>query len=445
MTKTLNVKSPSSEDVLLNQRLAIVSFDSGPLSLQAPVMNPLCAYATEVDSAGENYISNANDTLREAKYYSLLTKFMPSGITFTERSPISQDTRTLATLYPHAVHHSLVNIPVGCQPEIFTGVEFGSCKPPFNGELKSMGDGVTLYSEVATYCLGGMVESYFPTDKRARASLIFRFYESPPVAFAITGAAYIAHIMLVEWIGQLRILPWSEPFFLASPKHRECISSLDDLQQTVVFQSRYSAFEDFDFNRYSWTNVTKGRRVTSWAVTKDMFLKIENVSRDSNDEGYFKHLYQVYDRYSALCNNNELIRELVPAKLLFGQFTVAVKMPRVGLRDLRLEELLAEHVVAKLARALAFLASHGLFYIDLRAPNVRWGEYKSDGNSKSEVDIEDSIYLVDYDDMVIVEPCKTFDQFTAQMNKLPNCSYSHITDYTDAIRNAYIELFGNNE
>jgi len=105
------------------------------------------------------------------------------------------------------------------------------------------------------------------------------------VAFAITGAAYIAHIMLVEWIGQLRILPWSEPFFLASPKHRECISSLDDLQQTVAFQSRYSAFEDFDFKRYSWTNVTKGCRVTSWAVTKDMFLKIENVSRDSNDEG----------------------------------------------------------------------------------------------------------------------------------------------------------------
>ena len=158
-------------------------------------------------------------------------------------------------------------------------------------------------------------------------------------------------------------------------------------------------------------------------------------------------MYQVYDRYSALCDNNELIQELVPAKLLFGQFTVAVKMPRVGLRDLRLEELLVEHVVAKVARALAFLASHGLFYIDLRAPNVRWGgACKSDGNSKSEVDfIEDSIYLVDYDDMVIVEPCKTFDQFTAQMNKLPNCSYSQIEVYTEAIRNAYIELFGNNE
>ena len=372
MTKTLNVKSPSSDDVLINQRLAIVSFDSGSLSLQAPVRNSLCAYATEVDSAGEKYISNANDTLREAKYYSLLTKYMPSGITFPiERSPISQDTRnTLATLYPHAVHHSLVNIPAGCHPEIFTGVEFGSCKPPFNGELKSMGDGVTLYSEVATYCLGGMVESYFPTDRRA--SLIFRFYESPPVAFAITGAAYIAYIiMLVEWIGQLRILPWSEPFFLASPKHRECLSSLDGLQQSVVFQSRYSAFEDFDFNRYSWTNVTKGRRVSSWTVTENMFLKIESASRDANDEDHFKHLYQVYDRYSALCNNHELIHELVPAKLLFGQFTVAVKMPRVGLRDLRVEELSAGHVIAKLARALAFLASHGLFYIDLRAPNVR--------------------------------------------------------------------------
>ena len=186
----------------------------------------------------------------------------------------------------------------------------------------------------------------------------------------------------------------------------------------------------------------------AWTVTENMFLKIESVSRDANDEGYFKHLYQVYDRYSTLCNNNELTHELVPAKLLFGQFAVAVKMPRVGLRDLRLEELLAEHVVAKLARALAFLASHGLFYIDLRAPNVRWGGAwcKSDGNSKSEeeVDIEDSIYLVDYDDMVIVEPCKTFDQFTAQMNKLPNCSYSQIKVYTEAIGNAYIELFGKN-
>ena len=423
----------------------MVSFESGPLSLTAPVGNPFCVYRAEVDAAGVNYITNAYDTLREAKYYSLLTKYTPRDITFQERSPIAQDTRTLSTLYPHAVHRSLVSIPGGCQPEIFTGVDFGSRKAPFNSELKSMGDGVTLYSEIATYCLGGMVESYFPTD--SRELLVFRFYESPPVAFAITGAAYMAHIMLVEWIGQLRILPWSEPFFLASPTHQECVSKLDELQQSAGFQSRYNIFQDIEFSRFSWTNVTKGRRVTSWTVTENMFLKVENVSRDANDDDYFKHLYLVYDRYRAVCESNDLVEELVPAKLMFGQFAVAVKMPRVGLRDLSGQELLTDHVIWRLARALAFLASHGLFYVDLRAPNVRWGVYSSDGDNattrRKSDDDGDRIYLVDYDDMVIVEPCKTFDQFVVQMGKLPNCSYARHDVYIEAISAAYVELFGN--
>lgn len=417
--------SPSKDNTLLDNRYAIVSFEESPLSLVGCSSNPFAIYSNEI-CYGEKYITTADDTLREVKYYSLMTKYTPVGLQFVSRTPFAKDSRTLRSLYPNSINHSIVTLPADSQPEIFTSVARGSCEIPFVGEGKSFGSNETLYSELATYGLGALVESFFSSDDPRRR---MRFYESPPVAFGIANAAYLGHIMLIEWVGQLRISPWSEPFFLATDLHNDSIRRLDSLKESAQFQERYNRFHDIDFEHASWSN--DQRNNISWTRIDKVFWKVISGPRDEQGQ-FYKSLFQVYEKYTSIFREPllEIPTQLVAARLLFGQFAVAVRMEEVGIRDATDKEMIEPRIATQVAKAMAYLAYHGLLYIDLRSPNVRIGA-------------DDEIYLVDYDDMLVIAPCTSFQEWKSLVQERHCWFANDDCCYMGAVSSAFIQLTGN--
>jgi len=416
--RRLDVPSPSKENTLLENRLAIVSFDPTPLSLPAGITNPYAVYAQQRGSDDQAYITVPSDLLRDAKFYSLLTCFIPDGVTAEVRQPQASDCRTFKLLYPHAQLHAQVNLPVQSEPEIFSKVVYGSRKSPYSAKLKSMGEQAVMFSELLVSSLVGLLESYFPTDSN---KVVARFYSAPPVAFAVAGSAYIAHMMLIEWVGQLRIIPYTNPFFLASAEHGTAVAAISTLTSTQQFRNRYSDYIDL--------SVAEGWRsegAVSWKTIDGVFWKIISGPRDAQGTEYCK-LYRIYEKYAQVCTDGVLLPQLVPAKLLFGQFAVAVRTSAVGTRDVTSQELHEDqNVIKQVAAAIVFLCRRGLLYTDLRPPNVRCDGAK--------------VFLVDYDDMIVCEPCTSFEALVSFTNGLDGqVTYLDSSVHMTAIRDAYQE------
>lgn len=84
---------------------------------------------------------------------------------------------------------------------------------------------------------------------------------------------------------------------------------------------------------------------------------------------------------------------LLPARLWFGQWHVLVEMPfKYGRLAHPIELTTAGLVVEQVAAAIVWLARNGLVYCDVRPANVIVAE---DGPFPT-------VYLVDYDDMVLL-------------------------------------------
>ncbi len=96
---------------------------------------------------------------------------------------------------------------------------------------------------------------------------------------------------------------------------------------------------------------------------------------------------------------------LCEARLLYGAGHVCVDMPFVAGADAEAADLAAGgSAVAPVASAIAWLARHGLLYVDVRLPNVRVSR-----------DCRD-VTLVDYDDLVVLtESITSFDDFHAAL------------------------------
>ena len=111
---------------------------------------------------------------------------------------------------------------------------------------------------------------------------------------------------------------------------------------------------------------------------------------------HWRRLYRVYNRYAEISGGTDMKRKaelppaLSPARLLFGEFQVAVQMPfLVGAADCGDLDDLTKDQHDAVVLALVFLLQNGLIYTDLRAPNVMThGE---------------EVHLVDFDDMYLLE------------------------------------------
>ena len=123
-----------------------------------------------------------------------------------------------------------------------------------------------------------------------------------------------------------------------------------------------------------------------------MFFKI--LRFDGFDADYFRRVYAAYTTLAAqrADPHDPPPPSLPDAQLLYGAGELCILTPWVNGRDAEQANLKEGGcAVQPVAEAIAWLARHGLLYVDLRAPNVR-------------VSPDMSVTLVDLDDLVCVEP-----------------------------------------
>jgi len=399
MSKVLSpirVASPvrAGRDALLRAALATFSLDGTVFFHSAVVGDPL--------SAIRKLNLPLGGLLDEGHFYNLAASLLPAWVRAVgERSSIT-DTKSATALYGGTDAVSSirpVSLPWTCNPELH--VRSRAFHPGFNAEVKSISSKDT-WSELLTYVTMSMVDSLFTCTS------LHRFYATPPVGYGLVCFPHCAYFVAVEWIGKLFATPFSQPFFLGSDKHKEALAALPDIL--------YKAFVDLDSRKVDW-DIRSSRKVM-WATRPtelhtgeetllcNQFVKvITSAAFDSFLEpaGFFRRLYQTYQLYRAAWNeaveNGEL--HLVPeafvqAKLWYGIFAVAVTMDFTGGREATSQQLQAsssadEQGGRAIAKAVVWLARRGLIYYDLREPNIL---VVADGSWR----------LVDYDDMVFVDP-----------------------------------------
>jgi hypothetical protein len=311
-------------------------------------------------------------------------------------------------------------VPWSCQPELLTAVR-EPFHPAFNGEVKpahSSGDTKArahLFDEVVTYCMLGMLGSFFRDVPRGT----HRFFRAPPHAFALAAFPHVGYLLAVEWAGRLLTSVVSEPFFVGSEAHAAAVASLPDCDFSEDF---YDMAVD-SVRVASWPEVVDDapdgpRPAVIWRIEEPAgdaagdagaFFKI--LRGDAFDAAFFRRLAATYAALRAAVAEAGDARpaEIVPTELLFGAGEVCVRMPWARGRDAALGDLGAGGVaVAPVARAVVWLARRGLLYVDLREPNVRIGGGGGGGGGAPPV------ALIDYDDMVLLEgPPATVDELRA--------------------------------
>ena len=388
---------------MLRSELAALCLET-PLVLQADV-EALTAFQTFF---GQTCVTDTEDLFAEANFYALATKHVPSWITARERG--TEAKQNAAALYgpsdgvavpPH------ITLPWLCEPELYTTATRGH--PAFSGELKSAGAGQAAFNEVLTYILFGMFHSHFPAASATR-----RFYQQPPVGYGLVAFPHCGYLLGVEWVGKLLLYPISQPFFLGSEAHRAAIDALPDrvlsdcMELDVLGSSSppWATYPAVGPVQVSWTTVANAR---------GRFAKlIQCTAFDKHPQGgvqCFRQLFATYAAYSTAFRTHAPgdppPAALLEARLLFGPFAVLVDMPFVGSRECTDDELKGDGpVLGAVVEAMAWLGRHRLLYVDLRARNVRLDP------------IAGGVFLVDYDDMVVVShPLTSGAQLAARLRE----------------------------
>ena len=396
----LAIESPSKKsNNVLRQELASLCLDA-PLVLRSALAPSVFRSFFDLDT-----VSVVADLFAEANFYELATKYVPSWVAVKRRAADAK--QNAAALYgppqnvdvpPH------VSLPWLCEPELYTTSAAGH--PAFSGELKSAGTGQALYNELLTYILFGMFHSLFPAGSTRR------FYYQPPIGYSIAAFPHCGYLLGVEWIGKLLLYPISEPFFLGSDAHKAAVDALPDIELSECIEL------DLGGSDVSWACYPPGGPVqVSWTTVADAggrFRKLIQCSAfDNHPSGgmkCFRALYATYSAYSAALQahspDDPRPAALLNARLLFGAFAVLIDMPFVGTRECTDEELNADGPILRaVAEAMKWLGRHSLLYVDLRARNVMR-------------DAGDGVFLVDYDDMIVLsEPLQSGDDVARKLRE----------------------------
>ena len=373
---------------VLRSTLAILSTRQ-PLSLQSNA--PAGAFQSFIDSGAVSAVSLTEDLSKEANFYSIATRFVPSWLVDNQRNSIAKANAAVLFGPPESVSLPNVQLPWQCEPELH--LRAAALLPPFGGEGKSV---VDPFNEVLTYTLFGLGKALFSTTGESSAVTSRRFYARPPVGYGIIFFPHCGYLVGVEWIGKLLMYPVSEPFFLGSQSHRAAVSALErfDYSESVELVAPPSSSKVWR----SWPNVGTTQVVwTVEAVNGKFYKMIECTAFDgmsSSPEDWLRRLYHTYVAYTKAFHNapagDAPPPSLVEARLLYGAFAMLVEMPFVGSATVSEDALLQPgHALGEVAAAVAWLARRGLLYIDLRPQNVVVG---SSGQH----------FLIDYDDVLVL-------------------------------------------
>jgi hypothetical protein len=368
-----------------------------------PTLAP--AFARLMEAAGD-----ARGMGAESRFYALATSVLPP---FAERvgEPHGDAAAVALLLGPQALGTAVWAFPGACKPGLHVrGAAGGAGQPPrcpgFSGELKTASDGRAL-EQAAYYATMDMVRIFFPaptepllplgapmpplTAAHAAAAAAAQhqrhFYAHPPMAYALVGFPYAAHLLCLEWVGKVLVSPASQPFFLGSPQHAAAVAALP--------APPYAEPEVLDLAAVGpWLALpsaaasSQQRRGTAFSLHGGLFRKL--VPGSARTAPGFAAMHAANAALASVLPRAPLrLRLPARARLLYGAHEVLVELPAVPAGRAATEEELATSLLPALARAIAWLARAGVVYTDLRAPNVVVG---AGGEA----------WLVDFDDCVVV-------------------------------------------
>ena len=390
--------SPSSSESVLTLGIAIVE-EGRPIFWKLPGADngaaasfaKFCVCTNRSPEIPDNFSARADrvrELFPEKNSYSTATSHRPNW----SEAAAGGDARKL-----FGMAFSLLPEAMSCKPELSVRCS-EKCVPGFNAELKTMGN-KGLFDGAATYVALDMMRSFFTTwrsgDAEPSGESLYRFYDRPPLGFALCGAPPLGWIVSIEWIGRLFISAYSRPFFISSDEHVSVIQRLEkpEYPEPVDLEDAISA--DIWDSHGPDSMGSKAKRV-SWTKTPvngAYFYKIK--TWDAVSPEFQKRTALAYAAYEkALENSGTVPAALVKARLLFGCARLAVCMPFVHGTSPAEEALCSEDgtstLAVELAAALLWLAGHDLLYTDLRYPNVLCLP-------------SGDVRLVDYDDMRVVE------------------------------------------
>ena len=368
----------------------LASFEPGarPLAAEARVGSGGLAWTSMADATKADY---AQSLFSESTFYGALTQFLPEWVDIVNERGVGAKMNAQALFGMQPTPRRVV-LPWGCEPEIFVRARAGH--PGFNAEIKTAGDR-RVFEEVAMYVALDLTNSLF---RRSDAV----FYAKPPVGYGLVACAHVGYLVSIEWVGVLHVAPVSDPFFLGSDANKAAIAALAD----VDFG------EPVDIGDVAgWTHAGSARAVAWTARPSDgKFFKLicAEAFAPALRAARFRHLHEAYAAYARAFADaaDPPPRALLPARLLFGQFSVVAELPFVAGRAATAEELTdaGGRVLGELACAVAWLARRALLHADIRAPNVLVGEGEGrveGGGGGSEG--APRVTLVDYDDIIVLE------------------------------------------
>ena len=231
------------------------------------------------------------------------------------------------------------------------------------------------------------------------------FYESPPTGYVLLGSAPFACVVSVEMVARLFVCLASSAFIMTDEEHKKTIANLklpDMGKRRNLYPLNVTPCTVLG-RRSVYTQVPHEEDGEKW------FYKVIRFDAFPNIDCYFANMYKVYTLYQSL--SLPATGVLVPAKLLFGEAKVAVRMPWVERSASAVLAALSaeprERALTDIADAVVFLALHGILYTDLREENILLRT--SGGVLRGS--------LIDYDDCCVVEPLTSYSMFVERFNE----------------------------
>jgi hypothetical protein len=374
----------------------------------------------------------------ESEFYALASRYLPAGAKREGDATGNMEATTLFT--PRSLLTRSWAFEGKCHPELHVHGDVSATRPfrpAFNGEVKSVS--ATWLNQAVYYAAMDLVRIFFPASADGTKPGPRRFFRKPPLGFAILAFPHVGYLVALEWIGALFVSPVSAPFFLGSAEHAAAIAALPDVD--------YDPPEDLDVT-LAWhvTNLPAASvdspacatpppppsspaprpppLAVSWSVAGGRFRKLLLATARSPPRQ--RALHEAYERLSALRADAAASAPsaLEPLKggvrLLYGAHEVLVDMPALaGAREMSDDAVTTSgRVLDAAAAAVAWLASRGVLYVDLRGPNVLVNE------------AGDAVWLVDYDDCVLAPPVRDYGAF---LRALGACGATAEVDFASAL------------
>jgi hypothetical protein len=409
--------SPSSpkESLLTTRQLAV--FHHRPLSIDLDsVENPM-----KLTSLPDSVTHLDELSIHEGCYYDTAISFKPDNVQSIEPG----QGRSASSIISKCQFVSRAGIQLCEKSKPEYKVTQHEMQVPFTGEAKSFH--AEMFEELSHYAALSLANSLFRSAV-VGGTAEYPFYETVPVCFGILSVGCFGWIAAVEWIGCLYYSFVSLPFVLGSQQHQSAVELINHVSSQRKYEPVFTLptipsgwrkskdkplisfgirkFRDREFFvkmipvQALGSDTTTGRELGAMWLDRDHDLKEAIGELHYTHWGrapvYFQHLHKVYSSLDSLLAANAVYpKEVVPTKLGFGMFEVAVYAPFVGTREATARDFADDGFVNTVLTTVCWLATKGnLLYVDLRPPNIRVDD--SDENK----------YLVDYDDCVVLPaPC----------------------------------------